>query len=409
MRPRVLYITHRVPWPPDRGDRIRTWNVLKYLSVRADVDLACLADEPVSEATMTELRRVSRRLAVIPHAGKKRYAAGLMSLAAGNTVTEGLFNCRALKQTLQQWDRTCLYTALLASSSGVARYLFEPFLRQPATRWVDLTDVDSQKWLDYSRSSSFPMSMVYAAEGRRLRRVEQMLAERCERLLVVSNAERDLFRSFCPTDRIHAVSNGVDSTFFAPSEKSKVDPHSCVFVGVMNYKPNADAAIWFADHVFPKLQQKYPDASFRIVGKSPTADVQNLAMRPGIEVTGSVPDVRPWLYRSTCAVVPLHIARGVQNKVLEAMSCGRPVICSPSPLKGLAAEPGLHLLQADSAEEWVQSISRVFDDTCLQEELGMAGAAYVQLRHSWDQCLAPLDDMLAQPALPCPEPAESAT
>ncbi|MFN9717227.1 MAG: TIGR03087 family PEP-CTERM/XrtA system glycosyltransferase [Planctomycetota bacterium] len=409
MRPRILYITHRVPWPPDRGDRIRTWNVLKYLSAQADVDLACLADEPVSEATMTELQRVTSRLAVITHGGKKRYASGLLSLASGNTVTEGLFHCRSLTRTLRDWDRTSLYTASLASSSGVARYLFRPFFSQTATRWVDLTDVDSQKWLDYSRASSFPLSMVYATEGRRLRKVEQTLAARCERLLVVSEAERDLFRSFCPTDRIRAVSNGVDSAYFAPGRTSNVDPHSCVFVGVMNYKPNADAAIWFADHVFPRLQQLYPDAAFRIVGKSPTADVRSLAMRPGIEVTGSVPDVRPWLYRSTCAVVPLHIARGVQNKVLEAMSCGRPVICSSSPLKGLAAEPGLHLLKADTAEEWVQSICRVFTDTCLQDELGMAGAAYVQLKHSWNHCLAPLDDLLVPTTHPCPELSESVT
>lgn len=407
MRPRVLYITHRVPWPPDRGDRIRSWNVLKYLATRADVDLICLADEPVSDETMTELNRVVRRVAVIPHAGKKRYVSGLWSLATGHTVTEGLFNCSGLKKTLQTWDRMNHYTAMLASSSGVARYLFAPFVKQQTTRWVDLTDVDSQKWLDYSTASSFPMSLVYSLEGKRLRRVEKRLAQTCERLLVVSNAERELFRSFCPTDRIHSVSNGVDSTYFAPNGKYSVDPHSCVFVGVMNYKPNADAAIWFANHVFPQLREKYPDAAFRIVGKSPTSDVMALASRPGIEVTGSVADVRPWLYRSTCAVVPLHIARGVQNKVLEAMSCGRPVICSPSPLKGLAAEPGLHLLQADSATDWIKSVSRVFEDPCLQEELGMAGAAYVQLRHSWDHCLSSLDDLLEQPSLPSLEPVES--
>jgi glycosyltransferase involved in cell wall biosynthesis len=121
-----------------------------------------------------------------------------------------------------------------------------------------------------------------------------------------------------------------------------------------------------------------------------------LAKLPGVEVTGSVPDVRPWLHRSTCAVVPLQIARGVQNKVLEAMACGRPVICSSAPLKGLAAEPGLHLLKADSIDEWVTAISQVFQDRCLQQELGMAGSAFVNVHHSWDQCLAPLDAMLEQ-------------
>lgn len=406
MRSKIFYITHRVPWPPDRGDRIRTWNVLKYLSVRADVDLVCLADGPVTETTLAELRRVTHRLAVVPHAGKKRYVAGLRSLLSGGTITEGLFDCAELKSTLRAWDQGVSYDALMASSSGIARYLFAPFVNQSATRWIDLIDVDSQKWLDYSCAARFPMSWVYRTEGERLRTVEQKLATTCDRLLVVSEAERNLFRSFCQTDRISAIGNGVDSQYFAPSQHVTVDDFSCVFVGVMNYKPNADAAVWFAKNVFPKIRERYPTAMFRVVGKSPTPEVQALATVDRIEVTGSVPDVRPWLHRSTCAVVPLHIARGIQNKVLEAMACGRPVICSPAPLKGLAAEPGLHLLQADTAAEWIESISRVFDSRLLQQELGMAGAAFVQLHHSWDHCLSSLDQILERTETWSPKDSE---
>lgn len=394
MRPRVLYITHRVPWPPDRGDRIRTWNVLKYLSSRADVDLACLTEEPVSTAAVKELRRVTQRLAVISHGGRKRYVTGFLSMLTGGTVTEGLFDCPQLGRTLCKWDHEIHYDAMMASSSGIARYLFAPFFYQPATRWVDLIDVDSQKWFDYANASRFPMSQVYRIEGQRLRNIERELAESCEKLLVVSEGERELFHSFCDTPRIAAVGNGVDSHYFAPAPDVTVDDCSCVFVGVMNYKPNADGVIWFAHNVFPQIRKRFPAATFRIVGKSPSAEVQSLSLIPGIEVTGSVPDVRPWLHRSACAVVPLQIARGVQNKILEAMSCGRPVICSPAPLKGLAAEPGLHLLRAGSVSEWVNAISHVFEDHALQQDLGMAGSAFVQLHHSWDHCLSPLDEML---------------
>lgn len=397
MRPSILYMTHRVPWPPDRGDRIRTWNVLRYLSTRANVDLACLADEPVSEETMAELRRVTRRLAVIPHSGKKRYVTGLVSMLTGRTVTEGLFDCASMRTVLEDWSESEEYDAVMASSSGIAKYLKQDYLTRPA-QWVDLIDVDSQKWFDYSKAARFPMSLIYKLEGKRLRAVEKSLAKRCDQLLVVSEAERDLFRSFCRTDKIAAVSNGVDSIYFAPSKNVQVDECSCVFVGVMNYKPNADAAIWFVRNVWTQIRERYPNAVFRIVGKSPTAEVQALAAVPGVEVTGSVADVRPWLHRSTCAVVPLHIARGIQNKVLEAMACGRPVICSPAPLRGLAAEPGLHLLQADAADEWVDAVSGVFADRNLQQELGMAGAAFVQLHHSWDQCLSHLDRMLKRPS-----------
>ena len=393
MTSRILYVTHRVPYPPDRGDRIRTWNVLKFLAGRASVDLVCLADEPASDETLNVLRSVTKRLAVIPHAGRSRYVRGAISMMCGNTVTEGLFDSPELTRVLKDWSTSTRYDAVLASSSGVARYLFPPCVLKDTKRWVDLIDVDSQKWLDYAKSATFPMSMIYRIEGKRLRKVECRLAETCERLLVVSEAERELFLGFCPTNRIEAVGSGVDYEYFAPQSDSHVEPHSCAFVGVMNYKPNADGAIWFAQNVWPGIRQRYPDAKFYVVGKSPTPEVQMLSSVAGIEVTGSVPDVRPYLMRSTCVVVPLQIARGVQNKVLEAMACGRPVICSPEPLKGLAVEPGVHLLRADSAEAWISSLSRVFDDVQLQKNLGTAAMKCVQQNYSWNSALALLNEL----------------
>lgn len=393
MTGRILYVTHRVPFPPDRGDRIRTWNVLKFLSGCATVDLACLADEPASDDTLQELRKVTNQLAVIPHSGRGRYVRGAFSMLRGRTMTEGLFESPALKSVLRNWSRLTTYDAVLASSSGVARYLFPPCVSTDTKRWVDLIDVDSQKWLDYAKAAGFPMSLVYRTEGRRLRDVECRLAATCDRLLVVSEAERNLFRAFCPTDRIAAVSNGVDSTFFAPQPGTAIEAHSCAFVGVMNYKPNVDAAIWFAQNVWPQIRQRYPDAGFYVVGKSPTPEVRALQAVDGIEVTGSVPDVRPWLMRATCAVVPLRIARGVQNKVLEAMACGRPVICSPEPLKGLTAVSGVHLLRADSAVEWITTLSAVFDNRQMQHDLGAAAAKFVQQHYSWSSALAMLNEL----------------
>ncbi|MEZ6035390.1 MAG: TIGR03087 family PEP-CTERM/XrtA system glycosyltransferase [Planctomycetaceae bacterium] len=393
MTARILYVTHRVPFPPDRGDRIRTWNILKFLAQRTSIDLACLADEAVTDATLQELQQVTNQLAIIPHSGRGRYVRGAISLLRGRTVTEGLFDSPALARVLQDWSRRTSYDAVLASSSGVARYVFPPCVKSSAKRWVDLIDVDSQKWLDYGRAAKLPMSLIYHTEGQRLRNVECRLAADCDRLLVVSEAERDLFRSFCPTATIHAVSNGVDYEYFAPQTDAVAEPHTCVFVGVMNYKPNADAVIWFAKQVWPEISQRYPGAKFSIVGKMPTPEVQALHSLKNIEVTGSVPDVRPWLMRATCAVVPLQIARGVQNKVLEAMACGRPVICSPEPLKGLAAVPGEHLLRADSASEWVAAISRVFDDKVLQQNLGDAAMRCVRQHYSWDSALGMLNEL----------------
>lgn len=396
MKPRVLYITHRAPWPPDRGDRIRTWNILKFLNVAADVDLICLADEKVTSETRRALEDVTDRLAFVPHTGKRRLVRAALSLLSGHTATEGLFESRMVRSIVRQWSLNTTYTAALASSSGIARYVLPPDLKVCGRVWIDLIDVDSQKWLDYSSSGRFPMASVYGLEGRRLRQLESDLANRVDRLLVVSPAERELFRTFCPQAPVQAIGNGVDTDYFAPLPTETV-PQSCVFVGVLDYLPNSDAVQWFCREVWPRVRQRFPNAAFRIVGKNPTSDVQELQRLPGVEVIGPVPDVRPWLHQSECVVVPLRIARGVQNKVLEAMACGRPVVCSPSPLKGLAVEPGLHLLQADTPDEWVQQITDVFTNRCRADELGLAASAWVQLNHRWNACLEPLIEMIHQP------------
>lgn len=400
MKPRVLYVTHRVPFPPNRGDRIRTWNILKFLAARADVDLACLADEPIEQTTLSTLRRTVQRLAVIPHAGPRRYVRGALSMLSGRTATEGLFHSRILRQTIQSWSQDVCYDAAIASSSGIASCVLSPVFTQPSRVWVDLIDVDSQKWLDYAAASRWPMSLVYRREGQRLRALESDLAEKTDRMLVVTEAERRLFESFCTTGSIQAVGNGVDTDFFTPAPTT-VDSMDCVFVGVMDYRPNVDAVCWFAHEVWPELRSRFPQATFTIVGRSPAPEVSELDGIDGIRVTGAVDDVRPWLQKAGCVVVPLRIARGVQNKVLEAMACGCPVVCSPAPLQGLDVEPGLQLLQADTTDEWVQSISQVFEDRQRAQELGMAANAWVQMNHRWESCLEPVCDLLA----PQPQPA----
>jgi len=396
MKPRILYVTHRVPFPPDRGDRIRTWNILKFLAARANVDLACLADEPVEASSMDELRRTVRRVAVVPHADARRYITGAASILCGGTVTEGLFRCGALKRIIQAWNQDTVYDAAIASSSGIADYVLPPSQNTRGQVWIDLIDVDSQKWFDYSAASRWPMSTVYRCEGRRLRALESRIANQADRLLVVTDAERQLFHSFHPDAPVQAVGNGVDTEYFGPGSV-KVEEHSCVFVGVMDYRPNVDAVCWFVGEVWPQLRSRFPNATFNIVGKSPASEVTALNAIDGVTVTGPVPDVRPWLHQATCVVVPLRIARGVQNKVLEAMACARPVVCSPAPLQGLAVEPGLQLLSAESADEWFDSVSNMFEDAGRAEELGVAANAWVQTNHRWDTCLQDMCELLQQP------------
>ena len=198
MKPRVLYISHRVPVPTSRDDRGRRWNILKFLSERAYVDLVCLADQPLTDESLSSLKSVTRRLAIIPHGGPLRYVRGALSLVSGGTVIEGWLNSKRLATTVRHWNIATRYTAAMASSSGMARYVQKPFAPSVERVWIDLIDADSQKWLDCAKSSRFPISWGYNLEARRTRQQELTLAGTTDRLLVVNEAERRLLMDDCP-------------------------------------------------------------------------------------------------------------------------------------------------------------------------------------------------------------------
>jgi sugar transferase (PEP-CTERM/EpsH1 system associated) len=405
-RPDILFLAHRVPYPPDKGDRIRSFHIVRFLARRARVHLACLADEPAGDEVVPALRRYCERVAVVP-AGVTRWVRGLVSLARGRTVTEGTFRSPALRAVLRRWAGETRFAACLASASGMVPYLRQGGLRDvPAV--VDLVDVDSQKWFDYAAASRGPRAWLYREEGCRLRRLEQGLPAWARAVTLVGEAEADLYRRFCTPGVVRAVTNGVDLDYFRPGPP--VGDPTCAFVGALDYRPNVDGANWFCHEVWPEIVRRQPGAKVYLVGRRPAPAVRRLAGLPGVELVGQVPDVRPYLARSAVSVVPLRIARGVQNKVLEAMAMGKAVVASPQTLLGLKASPGTHLLRASSPGEWVGAVLRLFADQDLRLRLGLAGRRYVEENHRWECCLEPFGPLLGLPGSdslggPCPAPA----
>ena len=390
-RPNVLHLAHRLPYPPDKGDRIRSFHTLRHLAAHANVHLACLADEPVPAGAIAALESLCSRVVVVPLSGWGRQARALLSLLRGRTATEGAFWSSALYRLLAAWTRGMRFDAVLASASSMVPYLQREGLRDvPAV--VDLVDVDSQKWLDYAAASRGPAAWLYRTEGRRLRRLEQGLPAWTRGVVLTTPAEVALYEQFAGSGTARAVANGVDLDYFRPAPPSS-EP-ACVFVGALDYRPNVDGICWFCAEVWPKLWQRRTDARLYIVGRHPAEPVLRLASVPGVEVVGTVPDVRPWLTRAAVAVVPLRIARGVQNKVLEALAMGRAVLAAPLCLQGMKTAPGRHLLTATAPEEWLTELERLLDDAELRGRLGAAGRAFVAEHHCWDRCLAPLLELL---------------
>jgi polysaccharide biosynthesis protein PslH len=389
-RPNLLFLAHRVPYPPDKGDRIRSFHVLRCLARHAKVHLVCLADEPAPDNAAAALGHYCERVAVIP-LGKSRWIHALGALLRGKTVTSGAFYSPALIATLRAWSRDTQFDSCLASSSGMAPYLErEELIDVPGV--VDLVDVDSEKWLEYASVSRGWRSWIYGIEGKRLREFERGLPERARAVTLVSQAEADLYRSFCQPGRVHAVTNGVDLDYYHPQPVGNEE--SCVFVGALDYRPNVDAVCWFCDEVWPALRDQRPQARLLLVGRRPVSAVERLAANNGVELFADVPDVRPLVGRATVAIAPLRIARGVQNKVLEALAMSKAVVASPQALAGIQAKPAVHLLSATSVTDWVQAVNRLWDDSSLRSRLGRAGRAYVEKHHRWEVCLEVFSELL---------------
>jgi sugar transferase (PEP-CTERM/EpsH1 system associated) len=392
-RPNLLYLAHRLPYPPDKGDRIRTYHLLRSLSGRAEIHLACFADEAVRRPDLDELGRLCRRVEVIRLGDRTRLARALWSLARGRTATEGAFGSRAMRALLRHWSRETHFHLAVASSSSMVPYLRGREVRRvPAV--VDLVDVDSQKWFDYADASRGPKAWLYRAEGRRLGELEREIPSWARAVTLVSEPEAVLFRRLGGSGPVHAVTNGVDLEAFHPDIPGVGDGPACVFVGALDYRPNVEGVAWFCREVWPGILASRPGARFALVGRKPSAAVCRLAGLPGVDLVGQVPDVRPHLASASVAVMPLGIARGVQNKVLEALAMGKAVVASPGAIEGIRAEPGVHLLAASTPGEWVDTVTRLLDDRDLRRRLGAAGRAYVEEAHSWERCLAPFGTLL---------------
>ena len=391
-------LTHRVPYPPDRGDRIRAYHLLKAVATRYDVTLATVADEPIAPATMDRLASLCRRVMVTHTRPMQRGTAAARALFTGQAITPAAMYDRALAEELVQLHEREPFDSVLTYCTGMVGYtqrLLE--MQRPPRHVLDLVDVDSQKWAGFAETTRGPMRLVYQAEHRRLRTVEAGEHVPFDVITVISDAEAQRYREHV-TDRHEpvVVGNGVDLQRFTPGPPTN-DP-VIVFTGVMSYKPNIDAAAWFARRVMPRVLAAVPGARFDIVGKSPAREVRVLDELPGVRVVGPVEDTAESLRVSAVAVAPMRIAPGVQNKVLEAMACGLPVVCSTPAASGIDATPGEHLLVHDGERDTAAACARLLTNPGERQQLGQAARSRVQWRYDWSAATAPMLELLSVPS-----------
>lgn len=407
----LLYLVHRLPYPPNKGDKVRSYHLLKHLTANHRVFLGTFVDDPDDEQHIETLRALCPDLYVArlhPRWAKLRSLSGLL--------TQQALGLRYYRNPgLQAWVDHVLaknrIEAIVIFSSVMAQYLPLGSSATLPPVLVDFVDVDSEKWMQYADNHPWPLSWLYRREGERLLAFERYTATQSRRSFFVTDNEVALFCRLAPecADRVEALSNGVDADFFAPDPARAspftppapanvpLPPLSLVFTGAMDYWPNIDAVTWFASEVLPLLLPRWPTLRFYIVGRSPPASVLSLASST-IVVTGTVPDVRPYLQHATLVVAPLRVARGIQNKILEAMAMARPVVASRSCVEAIAAQDGVDLISATEAAEFAARIDALLHAPEQAVAVGHAGRQRVVQHYSWSAHLGGIDRYLQAPS-----------
>src|SRR5262245_28769000 len=388
---KILYICHRFPFPPKRGGKIRPFNMIRHLSaVGHEVTVASLARTYDEAEEGRGIAAHCARFGMAVVSNPVQVARMVLRLPTPIPSSMGYFYSPDLARSISGLLARERFDLIFVHCSSVAQYV-AGVLGTP--KILDFGDMDSQKWLEYAHYKPFPLSTGYWFEGRKLEREERKLAGEFELCTATTRAEWETLESYRTGVATDWFPNGVDSSYFAPSGEP-YDADTICFVGRMDYYPNQECMFDFCANVLPRVQSRRPQKKLLIVGAEPPSMVRKLAERPGVTVTGSVPDVRPYLQRSALMVAPLNIARGTQNKILEAMAAGVPVVTSGVAAGGVDAVSQEHFLVASAPEEQAAAILHVLDDRGERARLAAAGRDRMLSHHAWERSMQRLDRII---------------
>jgi len=389
---KILYLCHRIPYPPDKGEKIRAYHHIEHLARAHRVHLACFADTRADLDHAAALEKICASVDVVYRSSTMAKLHALAALPTSRSLSVAAFDSSELRARVERRLREERPDILLAYSAAMAQYVERV---NGAPRVLDFVDADSEKLREYARLRPFPQSALYALEADRLARYEARMAATFDASIFISEAEAEIVRRRAPGREYSIIRNGVNLDAFRPDPNParSRDP-VMVFTGVMGYYPNADAVVFFARDILPRVREQVPDARFDIVGRDPSAAVRSLARLPGVRVTGFVPDVRPYLADAALAVAPFRIARGVQNKVLEAMASGLPVVGTRLAFQGLTASATDGVRVADTADAMAGEVVTLLRDPALRAELGQRTRQYVERHHRWEEVGAILERKL---------------
>jgi sugar transferase (PEP-CTERM/EpsH1 system associated) len=398
---KILFVCHRFPYPPNRGGKIRPFNMIKHLSRQHTVVVGSVAhtEEELNQGSGLSAHCNEVLAEVLPNSA--RWLRAGMALPSRYPSSVAYFWSPELRRKIENAARRYCFDAVIVHCAFAAQYALGIAAK---FRLLDFGDLDSGKWFDYQSFRSFPLCLGYGLEAHKLRKYETALVNAFDYCTVTTQGEMEELKTLNVAGLSTVIPNGVDSNYFRP----RPDPQNgqvIVFVGRMDYFPNIDGAEHFVRNIFPIIRRTMPHAELRLVGSDPNRVVLNLGTLPGVNVTGHVPDVRPYLDDATVTIAPLRLARGTQNKILESMAMGIPVVATSVAAKGVAAIPGTQLLVADEPEQFADAVLRILDNGMLRKSLSESARQQVEEAHSWARSMQILDSILDEVSDLGPQPA----
>lgn len=394
---RILVITQRVPFPPNKGEKLRTFHQIEYLCQLGYEVIVFSPTESIGDTEQAQQLSNKLSIKVITHPLRHklfRYASGLLQ---NRSLSESNFFSNGLLAKIKPYAQSC--EAIMCTASSLAKYVFElsnTELQQKPALLMDFMDVDSDKWQQYADASTWPMRSVYLREHKLIKALETQVIKRFDSAFLIAQAEYDLFQaSVCTCANLRILGNGIDQNEFSPASKND-ETIDLLFTGVMDYKPNVDAVLWFVDNCWDEIKAQLPKVRLTIAGMNPEPKLLALSNDDQIEVTGFVDDIMPYFNRATIFIAPFQIARGVQNKVLQAMACGIPVVSTSLGAEGIVSKHNSNMIIAESAASFISANLLLATDTKLREKIGHQANKTITDYYSWSSVLEPLKTALIE-------------
>lgn len=390
---KILFLAHRIPFPPNKGEKIRCFHELEFLAARHTIDLFCFADSEEDARGRVELEKLCRLVFVETLPRREGLYRAVRSLLSDTPASIAYYNSSSFREAVHKQLAQEKYDGIFVYCSSMGQFVPSP---APARTIIDFVDADSAKWTQYAAASSFPLSRLYKREGRLLARYERMLFREFSTSIVATTQEiSDLGGGACLD--VEVVRNGVNlprlkDEASLPEQIRNARPY-VLFVGTMNYRPNVDAVEYFAKDIFPLVRQTHPSLRFLIVGRDPTAEVRHLSQLPGVMVTGSVPDTWDYVAGADVVVAPFRISQGIQNKILEALVAGVPLVSTSRPVAALDGIGSHTVLVGDSPESFAAAVRTALDEPAIRRR-STATAQQLQEQLRWDRTLTRLEDLM---------------